>query len=378
MLRGFLTTARRWLDNWSRALAHDRVPSPELFGPAAPRNYRPVERVVLADAVADTLFDDFARHRGGPRGEEEVGWVLLGLRDEREVTVLATLPAGADRQAGVAHVHFNSMAQAVASRIVRQRNRRLSMVGVVHTHPGSLRHPSDGDYQGDSLWVSRLRGCEGVFGIGTADARPPNGKAVTYAEHMQARDELCFSWYALGAGDRRYRRLPVTIVPGPDLARPLHPLWDTIELHAMALDGLCQQLTQVSFETGASDSAAGDAVAGNAAAGNAAAGDEAASNGAPSAALVARLPLPDKAGSVRILLHGEQAQFFLDREDELTEIHPEESQLDRAVFLVLAELARQRHSQWHSEQHASERHASERHASEQHSAEVPLELLCKS
>jgi proteasome lid subunit RPN8/RPN11 len=344
MLRGFLTTACRWLEHWSRALAHDRMPKPELLLPAAPRAYRPIERVVLADAVADTLFEDFAQHRKSSRGDEEVGWVLLGLREEREVIVLATLPAGADREAGVAHVHFNSIAQAVACRIVRQGNRRLGIVGVVHTHPGSLRHPSDGDFQGDSLWVSRLRGNEGVFAIGTADGKPANGKPAIYPEHMQARGELCFSWYVLGAGDRRYRRVPVTTAPGPDLARPLHPIWDTIELHADALDGLCQQLAQISFEIVASEGA-----------------------------LVARLPVADGREGVRILIHRDQAHFFLDRGNELTAIDPKESQLDRAVFLVLAELARQRRGTEAGETPAS----AEAHGKEARATRKPMEL-CRS
>jgi len=38
---------------------------------------------------------------------------------------------------------------------------------------------------------------------------------------VQTRDTLCFSWYALGDGDERYRRLPVTIADGPDVARSL-------------------------------------------------------------------------------------------------------------------------------------------------------------
>ena len=235
MLRGLLTTACRWLHDCSESLLPDRVPAPELFAPAGPPTYHKLERVVLADAVAQTLFDDYDEHRAGPRGEEEVGWVLLGVREENEVRVLATLPAGADREAGVAHVHFNSTAQAVASRIVRQTDRRLGIVGVVHTHPGSLRHPSEGDFQGDSLWVGRLRGREGVFGIGTADAPPANGKTANDTEHLQALGPLCFSWYALGAGDKRYRRLPIVVAAGPDLARPLHSVWDTIELHADAL-----------------------------------------------------------------------------------------------------------------------------------------------
>ncbi len=318
MLRGLLSTACRWLHDWSRALHQGRMPAPELFAPPGPRGYRRLERVVLAADVARTLFEDFAEHRAGPRGEEEVGWVLLGLREEREAIVLATLPAGADREAGVAHVHFNSTAQAVASRIVRQSDRRLGIVGVVHTHPGSLRHPSDGDFQGDSLWVGRLRGGEGVFGIGTADGKPANGQG--HPEHMQARGELCFSWYALGAGDQRYRRLPVAVADGPDLARPLHPLWETLERHAETLDGLCRQLAQVTFEVVPGERS-----------------------------LAFRLPVADADETLRVLLHPGGARFFLDRGGELIAIDPREPQLDRAVFLVLAELVRQRHRAEHAE-----------------------------
>jgi proteasome lid subunit RPN8/RPN11 len=317
MLRGLYMTACRWLADWSEALARERAPAPVLFAPppvSGPQTYQKLERVVLAEAVAQTLFNDFAEHRDGPRGEEEVGWVLLGLREEAEVHVLATLPAGADREAGVAHVHFNSTAQAVACRIVRQGHRRLGIVGVVHTHPGSLRHPSDGDFQGDRQWVGRLRGAEGVFGIGTADATPANGKPVTYPEHMHAVRELCFSWYALGSGDSRYRRLPVMTAPGPDLARPLHPVWETIEQHADALDGLCQQLARVTFEIVTEKRC-----------------------------LLVRLPVADTGDNLRILLRPDETRFFLDRDSELIAIDPEETQLDRAVFLVLAELARQRH-----------------------------------
>jgi proteasome lid subunit RPN8/RPN11 len=319
MLHGLLTTACRWLHHWRQALGCERIPAAELFvpaGPAGPRSYHRLERVVLTEAVAQTLFTDFAEHRAGPRGDEEVGWVLLGLREEKEVVVLATLPAGADREAGVAHVHFNSTAQAVACRIVRQGNRKLGIVGVVHTHPGTLRHPSDGDFQGDSLWVGRLRGSEGVFGIGTADGKPANGKPVSYPAHMQGQGELCFSWYGLAEGDRRYRRLPIAVTEGPDLARPLHPVWDTIERHADALDRLCQQLAHLSFE-----------VAG------------------PERTLVVRFPVADTSDSVRILLHEEQAHFFLDRGNELISIDPGEPLLERAVFLVLAELARERRAE---------------------------------
>jgi proteasome lid subunit RPN8/RPN11 len=314
MFRGLLTTVSRYLHAWGEALAVEGLPAPELFAPAGQRTYRKLERVVLADEVARTLFRDYADHRAGPRGAEEVGWVLLGLRDEATAVVLATLPAGADREAGVAHVHFNSTAQAVASRIVRQIDRRLGIVGVVHTHPGSLRHPSDGDYRGDSLWVHRLRGREGVFGIGTADARPANGKPASHAEHTRTQGELCFSWYALGDGDRLYRRLPVEVVDGPDLARPLHPLWDIVETHAVALDGLFRQLAQVKFEPLEKE-----------------------------AALLVRIAIGDTGDILRIQLRPSKVGFHLERDGDIIVIEQPEPHLDRAVFLVLAELARQRH-----------------------------------
>ena len=131
--------------------------------------YKPLRRILLHRGVAQTLFDEYAEHRRTDRSEEETGWLLLGQREEEQAIIRATLPAGADREAGEAHVRFNSTAHAVASRIARQADRRLALLGVVHTHPGSLRHPSDGDFRGDIRWVGQLRGAEGVFAIGTAD-----------------------------------------------------------------------------------------------------------------------------------------------------------------------------------------------------------------
>src|SRR5206468_312309 len=183
------------------------------------------------------------------RGGEETGWLLLGWRDADEAVALATLPAGADREAGEAHVRFNSSAQAVGSRIVRQADRRLTLLGVVHTHPGSLRHPSDGDFRGDSKWVAQLRGGDGVFGIGTADAKPGPTDAVAWQPqpNRQCLGELCLSWYALGKDDRAYRPLPVEVTLGPDLAKPLRPVWGQVEEYAERLDKLARQQARVAF-----------------------------------------------------------------------------------------------------------------------------------
>ncbi len=318
MLRRFVSVACRWLQSGSQtlqALLRDRLPPPELFNSAGPRSYRRLERVLLTEEVHRTLFEDYASHRRGPRGDEEIGWVLLGIREESEVLVLATLPAGADRQAGVAHVRFNSEAQALASRIVRQADRRLGIVGVVHTHPGSLRHPSDGDYQGDILWVGQLRGGEGVFGIGTADGPLETGHVP---EHVQCEGPLCFSWYVLGANDERYRKLPVQVAAGPDLARPLHPVWAVLETHAEALDVLCRQLARTSFEVIPQKEGP---------------------------ALAFKVPLADKDASLRVYLRSDQTQFLLEHQGELVALEPPEPELESAVFWILAELAREKQRQ---------------------------------
>jgi len=122
------------------------VASAVLDQPTAPRvEYRPIKRAVLTDGVGRTLFEDYEAHRQGERGQEETGWVLLGLREADEAVVLASLPAGNRRDAGSGHIQFSSEAQILGTRILRQANRRLTVLGVVHTHPGSLRHPRDED-----------------------------------------------------------------------------------------------------------------------------------------------------------------------------------------------------------------------------------------
>src|SRR5262249_34952857 len=145
MLQALVSTARRWLDDLTRS----SQPGPLLDveqaeAPPPARTYRPLERVVLTDGVSRTLFEEYAYHRESNRGDEETGWVILGVREADRAVVLATLPAGTQRNAGVGHVQFDSRGQVLASRIVRQVDRRLATLAAVPTHPGSPRHPSDG------------------------------------------------------------------------------------------------------------------------------------------------------------------------------------------------------------------------------------------
>jgi proteasome lid subunit RPN8/RPN11 len=323
MLQALVRTAGRFLDELHRSLFRYRRPisppdsrraveRPPKPGPGVV-TYAPLQRVLLTDGVGRTLFEEFAGHRRDHR-EDETGWVLLGLRGANEAVVLATLPAGAQADSGVAHVRFNSEAQAVASRIVRQADRRLTIVGVVHTHPGSLRHPSDGDYRGDHAWVGRLRGREGVFGIGTADGAGTAGAMFAHQlrPNVQCWGDLRFSWYALGDGDPDYRPVPVEVTFGPDLARPLHDLWSTLETIAERLERLYRQLAGVRFEVTTDDWGPG---------------------------LILVIPLPEPGDAVRVLVRVKEIRYYVERRGVLLEVDPGEEAVDRAVFLLLAELA---------------------------------------
>ncbi len=265
----------------------------------------------MTDGVGRTLFEEYARHRAEARGEEETGWVLLGLREPREAIALATLPAGSLRDAGVSHVRFNSTAQVLGGRIVRQDDRRLTILGVVHTHPGSLRHPSDGDLRGDRLWVGQLRGQEGVFGIGTADGAGASLYGQQPRPNVQCLGELRFSWYSMRQGTSVYRPLTVGLTLGPDLARRMHANWPTLEEHAERIERLFQQQARMRVEV--------------------------LDERPPGLLLV--LPLAGQDNSLRVVIREQSVRYLVERQGELLEVDHQDDLVDRGVYRLLAELA---------------------------------------
>lgn len=320
MLRALVGTANQLLEDFRRSLKRGRLPlgvedssSRHTPGPGI-RKYQRLEKVYLTDEVNRLILEEFANHRKSPRGNEETGWVLLGVREEREATVLATLPAGAGRDAGVAHVLFNSTAQALACRIIRQWDSRLVMLGVAHTHPGSLRHPSNGDYRGDIQWVGQLRGREGIFAIGTADEKPSKGLPLAHQprKNRQILGELCLSWYSLHEKDANYRPLPMDLTLGPDMARELRSVWSVVETYAEPLERLACQQTGVVFEVVPEKEGA---------------------------ALAVNFKLAHPGDSLRLLLNDLGARYYLIRDEDLIEVNPKEARIDRAFYLILAELA---------------------------------------
>jgi proteasome lid subunit RPN8/RPN11 len=316
MLQALVGTANRLLHDLQRSWESARPRRPTATSPATTTaiTYAPLQRVLLTDGVGRTLFEEYASHRSEARGEEETGWILLGLREAQEAVVLATLPAGTQREASVAHIRFNSNAQALGSRIVRQCNRRLTMLGVVHTHPGSLRHPSDGDLRGDGQWVAQLRGQEGIFGIGTADGVEAAKGLFAYQPrpHVQCLGELRFSWYALRQGDNAYRPIPVELTIGPDLARSLHTIWPTLEAHAERIERLYRQQSGMRFEVVSDEWGPG---------------------------LLLTLPLAEPGDAVQVLVRRKEVRYYVVRGGELLEVQHHDDWIDRGVYLLLAELA---------------------------------------
>ncbi|MCS7159021.1 MAG: Mov34/MPN/PAD-1 family protein [Gemmatales bacterium] len=312
--------ASNWLDQLVSPASRP-TQSTAASGPARPASLRRLQRVCFSSAVLESVFDSFAEHRQSDRGEEETGWVLLGYRQEAEAIVLAALPAGTFREAGVAHVRFNTLAQAVATRILRARDRQLTILGVLHTHPGRLRHPSRGDFEGDSQWVRLLPGQEGVFGIGTVEEDDEAADApivIQPSENSWYWRGLRLSWYALAAGDRQYRALPVQVILGEDLAAFLLPVWETLEYHAVGLEQLFRHMTLLRVETLT----------------------EQGEDGRTWDYLSIRLPVHERE-EIRVLLDGPKLWFFYDDGENTYEVDGEPP-VDRGVFLVLAELARRR------------------------------------
>ncbi len=287
----------------------ERAPSTSLvdIGPPASAIFKPLRRALVTRGVITTLFDEYAEQRQTDRGSEETGWLLLGRREKDQALIRATLPAGADREAGEAHVRFNSTAQAVAFRIARQGDRGMALLGVAHTHPGTLRHPSDGDYRGDIQWVGQLRGAEGVFVIGTANG-DELGEIEQPRPSVQRRGGLTFCWYSLREGAKRYQPLPVEIIDGLDLAGELRLSWTVIEENADRLERLARQQAKLRFEIVA-----------------------------PSG-LAAIASMADGA-AVRAVMTKDGVRYFVVRKGELLASELHEPKVDRGVYQLFAEMA---------------------------------------
>src|SRR5689334_7121618 len=101
MFQALVSSAGRLVSDFHRTFVRRRIAALEAAQSGVPTrpDYQPLERVLLTDGVGRTLFEEYGEHQAGARGDEETGWVLLGVREEKEAVVLGTLPAGTERDA---------------------------------------------------------------------------------------------------------------------------------------------------------------------------------------------------------------------------------------------------------------------------------------
>jgi len=99
---------------------------------------------------------------------------------------------------------------------------------------------------------------------------------------------------------------------GPDLARPLHSLWTTLEHHAEALDRLCRQQAGLVF---------------------------AMIEGDYGPALAVNLPLAESGARLQLVLERKEARYYLARGDALVDLGTPTGRIDQCAYLLLAELA---------------------------------------
>ena len=118
----------------------------------------------------------------------------------------------------------------------------------------------------------------------------------------------------MAEGDSRYRPLEVQLTLGPDLALPLHGIWTTIEWFAEPLERLYRQQAGLTFQI---------------------------VPGQYGAALAVRVKLAQPQQALRVVLEGKEAAFYLQRGPELLAVDSPATELDRGVYLVLAELTGQ-------------------------------------
>jgi hypothetical protein len=152
-----------------------------------------------------------------------------------------------------------------------------------------------------------------VFGIGTADGDGEPGIATRPAPNVQCYGCLRFTWYALAEGDETYRPIPVELTLGPDLAKPLRPVWGVIEAHAGRLDRLARQLAGVKFTL---------------------------VNGPGKPALAVTVATAEPGLIVRVLLDEKAVRYFYEAGGEVYQADlPAATGPDQGVYLLLAELA---------------------------------------
>jgi hypothetical protein len=182
--------------------------------PAAP----PIEVRVTA-GVVDRLLADVADHLRGPHAHDETGWVPIGRVAAGVVSVEGLLSAGRRPFASPAAFEPDH-AHVLAALVLLQAREPADVVGLIHTHPGSMDWNSAVDQVADEGHVLALPGGIGVYPIVVRERRA-SGPVV--------RAGVRVAWWGLRASRPAvYAPCRVEVVPGEDAGAWLGPHDDAL------------------------------------------------------------------------------------------------------------------------------------------------------
>ena len=99
---------------------------------------------------------------------------------------------------------------------------------------------------------------------------------------------------------------------GPDLARPLRPVWSAIEEHAERLDRLARQLAKVRFGV---------------------------TEGRHGPALAVTVGLSEPGNAIRVLIEGKEVRYYYEAGGQGFQADLPDAAPDQGVYLLLADLA---------------------------------------
>jgi len=146
-------------------------------------------------------------------------------------------------------------------------------------------------------------------------ASAPLSPARKEQAHINIAATTClFAGTPLPLVIRNTDRCPWHMVRGSDLARPFNDVWNVLETYALPLNRLYRQLAKIHCKRTEMESEVFLAVA---------------------------ITLPNPNQQLRLLLNEADVRYYWDEGNELIAIDPHETQVDRAVYLILAELAKQ-------------------------------------
>lgn len=122
----------------------------------------------------------------------EVGGVLLGHRHLRTYFIIdATIPVSQELKSSVSFELDGTKETQLANRLISMYRRKLTLVGIWHSHVGGMDTFSSQDKQSNKKFTEIVGGAISAIAIPTSDARLD--ELVSYYISPKGKEALCFT-----------------------------------------------------------------------------------------------------------------------------------------------------------------------------------------